>query len=79
MTDSLGSELAKGDQVTLTGKVVAIGEDKKITVRVFEGDDRNGTLVQIEPANVTKQGSTTAEYLSDMTKAARQGFNDRNG
>lgn len=79
MTDSLGSEMANGDQVTLTGEVVAIGEDKKITVRVFEGDGRNGTLVQIETANVTKQGSTTAEYLSDMTKAARQGFNDRNG
>lgn len=67
-TDKLGSELARGDKVTLAGEVTAISEDGKIVVKV-EVEDGSPPLVQVKSANVTKAGD------SDMTKAARRGFN----
>lgn len=72
MVDKLGSELAKGDKVTLTGEIVAIGENGKVVVKLDE-DEGSAPLVQTKPTNVTKQGD------NDTLKAAQRGFNDRNG
>jgi hypothetical protein len=68
MIDKLGTKLVVGDKVTMTGEIVADGEDGRITVKI---DTNNGEspLVQVKPAFVTKQGD------SSTLEAARRGFN----
>lgn len=69
MLDKQGSELVKGDKVAMTGEVIAASDDGKIAVRLDSSDGQPGTLVQTKSTSVTKQGD------SDMTNAARRGFN----
>lgn len=73
MLDKNGSELAIGDQVTVTGEVIATDPHGQITVRFVTSDSGSQPMVQMAPANVTKLGD------SDTLKAAQKGFNDRNG